>query len=81
MVALLLVMFVLVVTWVVTLLFVMFVLVVTWLVAVPVHHLGDLVHTIKVSHHVCAWFFGMSIALDGSSGGQTGTGRISSLSL
>ena len=40
----------------VTLLFVEFDLVVTWLVAVPVCHLGDLVHTIKVSCHVCTWF-------------------------
>ena len=40
-----------------TLLCIMFVLVVPWLVAVPVCHWGDLVHTTKVSHHVCTFFW------------------------
>ena len=42
---------------------------------------GDLVHTTEVSHHVYALFLACPITLDGSSGGQTGTGKVSLLSL
>ena len=66
---------------VVALLLFMFVSVVTWLVTVPVRHLGRS-YTYYQSWPPCLCFvLGMSIALDGSSGGQTGTSKVSSLNV